>query len=165
LRERGRALGLFVAAGLSTGGCYRYVPAQLTTVPPREEVRVRVTESAATRLVKEFGTYTTQLQGQFAPEAHDSVSIAVAITRDYRGMALESTRQTLFLGRSEVVEVRRREFSRGRTALATVGALATLGVLVQTVVQLSDPNPGDEVPPPPPPAPYRGPARITILRW
>ena len=133
-------------------GCYRYTPVDPATVRANEEVRVRVTESAAQRLVKNFGIYTAQLEGQFALEGTDSASVSVAIGRMYQGMALENVRQTLFLGRSEIVDVRRRELSRNRTALAAVGALAGFVALVGTVTQLGDENPPDDGPPPPPPA-------------
>jgi hypothetical protein len=133
-------------------GCYRYVPVQLSTVRPNEDVRVRVTESAAARLVKEFGTYTTELEGQVAREPSDSVSVSVLIGREYRGVSLESGRQVLFLGPSEVVGVRRRELARGRTVLASAGALVVFGLVIGTVIQLGDPNPSPDQPPPPPPA-------------
>ena len=133
-------------------GCYRYTPVDPATVRANEEVRVRVTESAAQRLVSDFGIFTAQLEGQFALEGTDSASVSVAIGRMYQGMALENVRQTLFLGRSEIVDVRRRELSRNRTALAAVGALAGFVALVGTVTQLCDENPPDDGPPPPPPA-------------
>jgi hypothetical protein len=132
-------------------GCYKYVPIQPADARQSEEVRVRITESAATRLVKEFGAYTGQLEGQLAEQGRDSLSVSVAIGRAYRGMALENARQTLFLGRSEITEVRRRQLSRGRTALAAAGILAGFAALVNTVVQLGDDNPSDDNPPQPPP--------------
>lgn len=145
-------MAVLLLAGLISG-CYRYQPVQLGTVTPHENVRIHITEAAAARLVPEFGRYAVELDGQFAPEAHDSVSVAVTIGREYRGAAMESERQTLFLGRSEVVAVQRRQLSRPRTVLASTGLLVAFGLLVQTVVQWSDPNPSGEGPlqPPPPP--------------
>jgi hypothetical protein len=139
-------------AGLAAPACYRYVPTQLATAPlsREEDVRVRVTDAAAARLVTELGTYTTELDGRLARERSDSVSLSVAIARAYRGM-LESARQVLVLSRSEVVEVRRRELSRTRTVLATAGALGAFGVLIRTVVQWGDPNPTSQGPSSPPP--------------
>jgi hypothetical protein len=113
-------------------------------------------------LVSEFGTYTGQLEGQFAQEGPDSVSISVLISRDYRGMSLDQVRQRLFLGRSEVMEVRRRQLSRTRTVLATAGIVAGFAALVRAVIQEGDPNPNDDNPPPPPPGGSRYPALIRI---
>jgi hypothetical protein len=136
-------------------------------VPPAavrdgENVQVRISEPAATRLVSEFGMFTGELEGQFAQEGLDSVSVSVLISRDYRGMSLDQVRQRLFLGRSEVIEVRRRQLSRVRTAIAAVGVLAGFAGLVAAVVQEGDPNPHDDDPPPPPPGGSRFPVLIRI---
>jgi hypothetical protein len=139
-----------LALGL-TAGCYRYVPIAPTAARPDEEVRVRVSDAAAARLARELGAYTNELEGQIARESPESLSVSVTIARDYRGLSLESARQELFLGPSEVVEVRRRELSRARTALVTVGALTAFGLIAGAVAQHDDPNPNDQTPPPPPP--------------
>ena len=68
----------------------------------------------------------------------------------------------LFLARSEVVAVHRRVFSRTRTALATVGAIALFSAIVSTVVQSGDPNVPDGVLPPPPPVGARLTLRIPL---
>jgi hypothetical protein len=161
-RAGARAFGTLLLVVVSASACYRYVPVQPTAVRASEEVRVRITESAAARLVSELGTYTGQLEGQLAPEGTDSLSVSVLIGRQYRGMALENARQTLFLGRGEIVGVSRRQLSRGRTVLATATVLAAFGVLVSNVVQLGDPNPSVDDPPPPPPGVHRMYIRVPI---
>jgi hypothetical protein len=140
--------------GLAATGCYKYVPVQVATVDPQEDVRIFVTEPAAARLSRDLGTYTTSLEGRLGQEPHDSVSISVVVTRSYRGRLMDSGRQTMFLGRGEVVEVHRRELSRVRTVAAGVGTVAVFAVLATSVVQWMDPNPSEEGPPPPPPAPF-----------
>jgi hypothetical protein len=137
--------------GLALVGCYRYVPVDLASVRPAEYVRVEVTEQAAVRLVKDFGAYLRELEGQVAREGSDSVSVTVPVGRDYRGVALEGGRQTLFLGLQEVIGVRRREFSRNRTVAVSVGSLVVFGLIVAGVAQWGDPNSEVVEPPPPPP--------------
>ena len=160
-----RAVAVFSIA-MGSGGCHKYVPVQVATVDPQEDVRIVVTESAAARLSQDLGLYTTSLQGRLRQEPPDSVSIAVPVTRVYQGRLVDSGRQVLFLGRSEVVRVDRRELSRTRTVAVGVGAVAVFGLIVNSVVQWLDPNPsGEEPPPPPPPAPSirsRGSVRIPI---
>lgn len=149
---------------LMSSGCFTYVPVSLTSVPPREEVRVRITDDAGARLVRDLGTYTTVLEGEVAPQG-DSVSITVPIVREYRGTVLESARQVLYLGQPEVVEIRRRQFSRSRTVLTSVGALVAFGGLVGAIIAIADPNPGSEdiLPPPPPPGASSAPRRLPFL--
>ena len=133
------------------GGCYSYVPIDIAAVRPAEYVRVEITDTAAVRLVKDFGAYLTALEGQVAREGTDSLSVTVPVGRDYQGVALEGGRQTLFLGLKEVRGVRRREFSRGRTVAAGVGTLILFGAVVAGVAQWGDPNSEINEPPPPPP--------------
>lgn len=137
--------------GVTLCGCYRYVPVDLASVQPTEFVRVDVTEQAAARLVKDFGAYLTSLEGQFAREGSDSVSVTIPVGRDYQGVALEGGRQTLFLGVKEVVGVRRREFSRSRTVAVSVGSVVVFAAIVAGVAQWGDPNSEVVEPPPPPP--------------
>ena len=139
--------------GLTLCGCYNYVPVDLASVRPAEYVRVEVTEQAAVRLVKDFGAYLRELEGQVARAGSDSVSVTVPVGRDYRGVALEGGRQTLFLGLGEVTGVRRREFSRSRTVAASVGSLVVFGLIAAGVAQWGDPNSEVVEPPPPPPPP------------
>lgn len=155
---RGRTIGALLAA--ANVACYRYAPITLGAAPPASEVRVRVTDGAAARLSKDIGAFVTEIDGQLALQGPDSVSLAVPIDRAYRGVTVGTTMQTLFLGRSEVVEVRKREFDRTRTTLVSVGAVVGFGLLAAAVVQLADPNPDSQDGlPMPPPAPNRIPHR------
>ena len=140
-----------VSIAILSSSCHKYVPVQVAAVDPQEEVRIVVTEAAAARLSRDLGLYTTSLQGRLRQEPPDSISIAVPVTRVYQGRLLDSGRQVLFLGRSEVVRVDRREISRSRTVAAGVGAVAVFALIVNSVVQWLDPNPSTEEPPPPPP--------------
>ena len=162
-RAAGLRTRMAVLLAASLCACYRYAPISLANLRPHEDVRLSVTEPAAARLVKELGTYTTELEGEVVREGADSVSVAVIIARDYRGTALESARLVLFLGRSEVVELRRRELSRARTVLASAGVAVLFGVLVRSIVAAADPNPDSrETLPPPPPSGYRARMRLSI---
>src|SRR5262245_65959061 len=101
-RWMSQALLLALLAGSSA--CFTYVPIPLASVAPQEDVRVRITDNAGQRLIKDLGVYTTQLDGEFAAHG-DSVSVTVPIVREYRGVALPVTNQSLYLSRSEVVEI------------------------------------------------------------
>ena len=144
---------LFAAAN---GACYRYAPVSLGGAASSSEVRVRVTEAAAARLSPDLGAFTTEIDGRLAAQGPDSVSVAVPIERAYRGITVGTTTQTLYLGRSEIVEVRKRQFDRVRTTLVSAGVVVGFGLLAAAVVQLADPNPdSQDGPPMPPPSPTR----------
>jgi hypothetical protein len=146
-------------AGLASTACYNYVPVSLQAVQSKEEVRVRVTDAAAMRLSKELGAIANEIDGQIAREGSDSVSLGVSIDKSYRGTTVGTTTQTLFLGRSEVLEVRKREFSRSRTVLVSAGTVVGFGLLAAGISQLFDANePSDNSSTPPPPPALRRPA-------
>ena len=156
---RWRTIGALLMAA-ANAACYRYAPVPLGAAPASSEVRVRVTEAAAARLSPDLGAFTTEIDGQIAPQGTDSVSVAVPIERAYRGVTVGTTTQTLFLGRSEILEVRKRELDRGRTTLVTAGVVVGFALLAAAVVQLADPNPdSQDGPAMPPPTPTR------IPRW
>ena len=135
-----------------TTACYRYVATPLASVPPAEDVRVRLTPQGATRLAPIIGVETTDLEGEVAPRG-DSLAVSVVVARTYRGMAFDSTRQAIVLGPGEVADVQRRQFSRSRTTLAALGVVVGFAVLVGTIKAIADPNPSAEEPLPPPPPP------------
>lgn len=166
VRARPVAAFALAIAFLASAGCYSYVPVSFQAVGSKEDVRLRVTESAAARLAKDIGTFSTEVDGQLASEGPDSVSLGVPIDRSYRGTTIGTTTQTVLLSRSEVVEVRKREFSRSRTVLASAGIVAGFGALAAGIVQLVDQNgPSDQgTTPPPPPALRRPPIHHISLR-
>lgn len=154
MQRRGRAIVALLVALTGISACYTYVPVSLAAVESKEDVRVRVTDGAAVRLSKELGAFSTEIDGQLTPEGADSISVGVEIARAYRGTTIGTSTQVLFLGRSEVVEVRKREFSRSRTVLLSAGAVVGFSIAAAGIAQLVDPNgpPDNQTTPPPPPA-------------
>ena len=159
--KRNHSFTVLLAAGL-TSACFQYQTIQPAVVRAEEEVRVRISDDAAVRLAGHYGSITRQLEGQLSPLSSDSLLLAVWIGRQYTGTAFENARQRLSLGRQEVLEVRRREFSVTRTAIVTTGVLAVLGLVIHRIGFLENPNPpnGDGLGEPPDP----GGVRIPIVR-
>lgn len=132
--------------------CYRYVPTPVASVPPNEEVHVRLTPMGGARLADVLGAQPDELEGYVTPRG-DSLAVSVVVARAYRGVTFDSSRQAFVLAPSEVVDVRRREFSRKRTTIAAVGTVVGFAALVGTIIAIADPNPSAEEPLPPPPPP------------
>lgn len=132
--------------------CYRYVPTPVAAVPPNEEVHVRLTPMGGARLADVLGTQPEELEGLVARRG-DSLAVSVVVARAYRGVTFDSSRQAFLLAPSEVVDVRRRQFSRRRTTLAVVGSVVGFAALVGVIAAIADPNPSAEEPLPPPPPP------------
>src|SRR5689334_20158681 len=163
LKARGRlAVAGLIAATASTA-CYNYVPVSLGTVGPKEDVRVRVTDAAAVRLSETLGAVSNEIDGAIARQGSDSIAVGVSIARAYRGTTIGTTTQLLSLGRSEILDVRKRQFSRGRTVLLAAGTVGGFGLLAAGISALVDPNgPPDDQRPPPPPVTLRRPSGLRI---
>jgi hypothetical protein len=131
---------------LTTSACFTYRPVATTIVRPDEEVRVRITDDAALRLAGHYGAITQRLEGQLAPTDSDSLMLAIWIGRAYTGTSFENARQRLSLGRQEVVEVRRRQFSLSRTAIVAAGIVGVAAYVVNRTVFMENPNPNPTTP-------------------
>ena len=155
------ALTVLMAA-LVSPACFKYQTIQPSAVQPEEEVRVRITDDAAVRLAGHYGSITQRLDGQLTPLSSDSLLLAIWIGKNYVGTSFENAYQRLSLGRQEVIEISRREFSRTRTALVTAGVVGVLAIIANRVGFLENPNPpsGDGRGEPPDPGGFR----IPILR-
>ena len=154
------ALTVLLAA-LVSPACFKYQAIQPSAVHPEEEVRVRITDAAAVRLAGHYGSITQRLDGQLTPLSEDSLMLAIWIGKSYVGTSFENARQRLSLGRQEVLEISRRQFSRTRTALVTTGVVGVLAIIANRVGFLENPNPpaGDGRGEPPDPNGIRIPIR------
>jgi hypothetical protein len=130
-----------LAAVVCAPGCFKYQLVEAGTVRPQEEVRVLLTDDAALRLASHYGAIARRLDGQLTPAGTDSMLLAVWIGRNYVGTSFENARQNLSLGRREVMEVRRRQLSVSRTAIVSASVLGMLGVVINRIGFLGNPNP------------------------
>lgn len=151
--RKGGARLIPVLAALALVGCVEYVPVDVGALRPDEEVRIAFDEETAIRLSRSFGRITERLEGSVAPRGEDSLSVSIWLGREYRGTAFENVRQTVAVSRTGVTELRRRELSVWKTAVASAGAAAAFAFMINRVFFQENPNPpgSDDTPPPPPP--------------
>jgi hypothetical protein len=145
-------------------GCVEYVPVEIGALRADEEVRVAFDEETSIRLSRSFGRITQELEGNVSPRGQDSLSVSIWIGRDYRGTAFENVRQTVSVSRAGVTDMRRREISVWRTALASAGAVAGFAFMINRVFFQENPNPPPGTGEDPPPPPERFLIRIPIGR-
>ncbi|HEX6937807.1 MAG TPA: hypothetical protein VF158_00235 [Longimicrobiales bacterium] len=155
--RRGTAGGAALAALVLLGagqGCYGYVPADLTELRSREEVRVVVDAPLYRRIAPTAPLDAApRLDGEFLRATDDSVALSVWIGQAYRGTPFETAHQVVVVPREGVVAVERRRLSVQRTTLLAAGVAGLVAYLVTQLGSTSDPNPGIGGAPPPPPAP------------
>lgn len=142
-------------AGSLTPGCFRYAAVDVGGVDPQQDVRVRITDDAAVRLALRYGSIAQTLDGTLSPFAPDSLLLSIWVGRDYIGTSFQNARQRIALHRGDVLGVSRRQFARGRTALAAAGVLAVVAIVIDGLGFIENPNPlpgGGNADPPDPDA-------------
>ena len=142
---RRRTLAVTAVALLS--GCFRYVPAEVGTLPPGNQVRLELTRVAFAELPELPDNSGPDLSGTLVRMDDERLFVRVPINVRMGGLVTQTVQQELAIPASGIVQLERRELSRKRTGLAVAGGLATLGVIFLSFRE-SDENP--ELPERPP---------------
>lgn len=127
-------LALFVVLIVSaTSACYRYAPLLGEPPVPGEEVRLRLSGTAAAELSDRVGRSIRSVEGNVLAGTPDSVVVDVGWGAVYAGTVFEGRRDTLRFGADQVLEADRKEFSRARTAGLTAALVAVVVVLFRSI--------------------------------
>ena len=124
--------GLILVLLLTISGCARWVPAQLGTVPPGTDVRLRLSEDGAAQLAEMTGAGAAEVTGellQWEPEVLMSTALAPTAGRLDPGL-----RRRLVLDPDNVVGIDVREVDRTRTGLLVGGVVAAAGSAIAWAV-------------------------------
>jgi hypothetical protein len=139
------ALALLSVACLS--GCHVYIPTELQAVPPGQEVRLYLTRAAVASLPEEVPVNEALfLGGRLESQAGDSVVLGIRMGRPVPGLVGQDLRQMVRVGTGQIVDVRRRELSKPRTALAVGGGALAAGLIIglifgaEDATDVGDPN-------------------------
>lgn len=124
--------GLTLILLLIVSGCARWVPAQLGTVPPGTDVRLRLSEDGAAQLEEMTGARAAELTGellQWEPEVLVSTALAPTGARVDPGL-----RRRLVVDPANVVGIDVREVDRTRTGFLVGGVVAVAGSAIAWAV-------------------------------
>ena len=126
-----RAGGLLGALLLS--GCFTYVPVERASVAPGQDVRVFVSRTGLAQLPEALAS-DRWVRGSLDAWESGLLRLQVPIRRGADGYLGPDIREALEIPIGDVLEVERREFSRGRTAalVAAGAALAAAGIVAVT---------------------------------
>lgn len=116
---------------LPAAGCYSYHTIRPEDVQPDLNVRLRVTPEAAGHVATVMGYPTQDVSGQVVWLQQDTLLITVATPTAPEARTIQRLYQRLDVPLSQVIEVRQRTFSRGRTyACVGTAVAAVVGVTV-----------------------------------
>lgn len=116
---------------LALSACYSYVPMVGETPAPGEDVRVRLSQTRSVELSERTGHPIRSLEGKVFRVAPDTLVLDVGWGSIYEGTLLAGRRDTLAFHQPDLLEVDRRELSRGRTALLGAGLAAAVVLIVR----------------------------------
>jgi hypothetical protein len=113
-------------------GCYQYVPADHTDLPPATAISVELSARGTTNVASRIGENVVAVEGNVTESTSSSLTLALLAVRR-RGENTPSTwnRESITLATDEIGRVKRRQLSRGRTAVASAAlATASVGLVV-----------------------------------
>ncbi|MFC1662470.1 hypothetical protein ACFL3S_13620 [Gemmatimonadota bacterium] len=121
-----RGFRLLAATGIwAMSACYSYVPVELETVSPGENVRLTITREAAERLEPALPSNGRILQGEVVQAELGSLWVSVAVSTRQSGFQYERIAQTLRFDQGETLDIELKTLNRRRT-FATVGTAAVI---------------------------------------
>ncbi len=115
-------------------GCYQYVPADMASVPPPEEVHLYLTRQGMTSLPAGVASPEASfVAGTFVRSEGDSLVVRVPVARPGEAMFSQPLLQEIAVASADVLEARRRRLDRVGTVLltaGTAGAVAGVALLI-----------------------------------
>ena len=155
-----RAQWLYLLAILATGqGCFSYTVTEIPRIRPQEEIRLELEDRGYRRIAPGANRNDRpRLEGRLARVDSDSLTVSVWIGEAYLGTPFQSAYQDIVIPLHDVRAVETRRLSRKRTALTTVGTVALIALLIDSIGFLDIFGDGGvgEQPPDPPTQGFRG---------
>jgi hypothetical protein len=118
-----------VGVALTLSGCFSYVPVELSTLPPGDQVRVELTRVGFAQLPELPNNAGPNLNGTLLQFDSDRLFLRVPVNVRLDGLVTQTVQQDLAIPVGEIEQLERRVLSRSRTAMSIGGGLATLGVI------------------------------------
>lgn len=126
-----------VALLLVSSACQRYVPLELTPRALGSDVRLNLSESAATTSFARIGSRIQQAEGRLLYASDSTLAIGVSAVTRTNGVEDAWSGDTVVFQRSQVIDVEQRKISRSRTLLS-LGVLVAGGILAHQSLNHGD---------------------------
>jgi hypothetical protein len=140
----GPARHVLFSGVLILSGCFSYIPAELGSVLPGEEIRLQMAAQGASDLATISGGRGTSVAGMLVGIDAAAIRVRVPVGLMVEGVTTRSLAQEVVIPRSQISDVERRKLSRPRTVGAVAGGVAALVAVVLAYGEIQE-NP--EIPP------------------
>jgi hypothetical protein len=118
-------------AAFGTLGCYAYLPARDPGLLVGRQASVALTDSGSVVLASRVGPGVVDLEGTYVGDSSGTHLLAVWSTRQRSGAQTDWRGEHVAIARPLVASIEEREFSKSRTAFASM--LAAAGAIAATV--------------------------------
>lgn len=124
-----RRYGWIGAAALLGSGCFSYVPAEMGSVAPGEDVRAFLAmDQVAAGLAGLSNQPNSSVAGRLMREDGEQVVLRVPVAVQPFGSMSGPIGQDLIIPSRQIVQLERREFNRARTGVAVAGGVVAVVV-------------------------------------
>jgi hypothetical protein len=106
------------------GGCHRYEPVTAATVARGSNVAVALTDYGTANLGRLLGMGVGTVEGSLVTVSDSAYTLSVQLVRQRNGIETFWRGEQVAIPRVDVAEIRQRQLSRSKSALATVALLA-----------------------------------------
>lgn len=117
---------------LALAGCYKYVSTDHAGLTAATPVSVELSMRGTINVASKIGENVVAVEGSVTEASQSSLTLALQAVRRKGESAMSTWNgESLTLASDEISEVKRRELSRGRTAVASAAlAAASVGIVV-----------------------------------
>jgi hypothetical protein len=141
LRAIGTVLSLLLAAALA--GCYRFTPAEVTSLSPGTSVRLHLTDDGAAAMAPYVGPRMESLDGILTECAGDSVVVMrLEQTMSRGGAVTEWNGESVSVPRRAIAGAQRKSRSPQRTAIVAAGGVAAIVAIAAGINLIGSRNGG-----------------------
>ncbi len=150
IRAKAPSVATVIVVGflLTLTGCYSYTPIPLEIAPVGQDVRVLITRRGALELVEvtDVQGEVPSVAGQIVSQEDRDVLLRVPVGQRREGFHMVALEQTVRIPTGEILQVERRDFDRGKTALLGVGFIAGSAFIITSIMNAiggdTSPQPG-----------------------
>ena len=117
---------------LALAGCYKYVSTDHAGLTPATPVSIELSMRGTMNVASKIGANVVAVEGSVTESSPSSLTVALqAVRRKGESTMATWNGESITLASDEIGEVKRRELSRGRTAVASAAlAVASVGIVV-----------------------------------
>jgi hypothetical protein len=136
-----------VLAFVTQAACFKYVPVELSAVPPGKDVRVYVTREAMAELGDAADPSAPILNGTLVRREPDRLVMRVPVTSRQVGFFTEQIGQEVSVRTNQIVQFEERRLDRVGTGLLVAGTAVAAAGVIFLIIEASGGT--DPVEPPP----------------